>query len=153
MHIITWENVEEFNQAWRDVLMMFADIAEEGGRLSDANFWIRFDPLKFVDVIDDGQGTYGNLELVRTGAALSILCDFYDRFEEERPLLDDVTSPFVTAIHEGKLSSYADIGNIVIEALAREKANTLSPWFNKSVYPVYQKYVQSYFTRLSGARL
>ncbi|OHD02286.1 MAG: hypothetical protein A2885_10155 [Sphingopyxis sp. RIFCSPHIGHO2_01_FULL_65_24] len=150
MHVVTLENCEEFTQACRDVLLMFTDIAEEGGRLTDANMWIRFDPLKFVDAVDDGGMIYGNLDLVRSGAALAILCDFYDRWEEERPLVDPITAPFVAAIEEGKLSAFGDIADTVTQALDREKANTLSPWFNKAVQPIYRRYVQSYFASLAS---
>ncbi len=129
--------------------MMFADIAEEGGRLTDANIWIRFEPLKFIDVADDGKYNYGNLELVRAGSAISILCDFYDRWEEERPLLDHITTPFVAAIREGRLTPYMDIGDTIIEALEREEANTLWPWFNHAVCPIYQKYIKSFFAKLA----
>lgn len=150
MHIITLENCEEFNQACRDVLLMFAGIAEEGGRLTDANMWVRFDPLRFIDVVDDGDLIYGNLDLVRRGSALAILCDFYDRWEEDRPLADPITIPFIAAIQEGRLSAYRDIAEIVTEALEREKAGTLSPWLNQAVRPIYRRYVQSYFASLAS---
>lgn len=150
MHIVTWDTVEEFNQAGRDVLMMFVDIAEQGGRLTDANIWIRFDPLKFVDADQDGKGVYGDFGLVRTGSALAILCDFYDRWEEDQPLVDEATKPFVAAIHDGRLSRFADIADTVTDALKREATHTLSPWFNQAVRPIYQRYVQSYFAKLAA---
>jgi hypothetical protein len=150
MHIITSENSDEFYEASRDVLAMFVQIAEEGGRLTDANVWIRFDPLKFVDAMDDGKLNYGNIDLVRKGSAIAILCDFYDRWEEECPLVDPITAHFVLAIREGKLSAFADIADTVTEALNREKTNTLSPWLNQAVRPIYQKYVKSYFASLAS---
>lgn len=151
MHVITNENADELYDAARDVVMMFVDIAEEGGRPSDSTIWIRFDPLKFVDAREDGRFNYGDVELVRTGAALAMLCDFYDNWEEGLALLDERTKRFAAAVREGRLAKFPDIANVVTEALAREVSGTLGPWFNDAVRSIYHRYVKSYFARLASA--
>lgn len=151
MHIVTADNADELYDAYRDTAMMFADIAEQGGRLTDANVWVRFDPLKFVDARHDGKFNYGDLDLARTGAALAILCDFYDRWEEERPLEDEHTAPFIDAIRAGRLSSFDDIVSTILEASRRENAGTLNPWFNDAIRPIYRRYVQSWFAKRAAA--
>ena len=149
MHVITWDNADEFSEAMRDVLLMFADIAEEGGRLTDANVWVRFDPLRFVDAVGDGKGNYGDLSLVRTGSALAILCHFYDRWEEEQPMIDEFTQPYVEAIENGRLAEFSDVADIILEALQDEKGQNLGQWFNEAVRPIYRKYVRAYFETLA----
>lgn len=152
MHVVTWDNSEEVSQALRDILMMYADMAGCGGRLTDANMWIRFDPLKFVDAEPDGRYDYGDLDLLRTGSAIAILGSFYDNGEEDMPLIDDQTGGFVTAIEEGRLGRFPDIVSVVKEALRREQSETLFPWFDGAVDAVYRQYVNAYFSRLAAVR-
>ena len=50
MHVITKENYEEANQAIRDILFLFKELADGyHGFGHAADYGLRFHPLKFLD--------------------------------------------------------------------------------------------------------
>jgi len=80
MHIVGEGNYQEAVNAVRDILMTYVDLAEATEGFShNADVYVRFDPLKFVDAEVEDKGTYYvDLELLRAGSAVAILCAFYN---------------------------------------------------------------------------
>lgn len=154
MHIITQENYGDAADAVRDILMMYVDLADgyQGfGHASDVH--IRFDPLKFIDADVDGEPVYYvDLDLVRAGSAVAILCAFYDLWCEEQPLAEHHrTIRYQAAVNQGRLSAFPDIEAIVREAIVRNEMSLNDPWFEDAVVPIYRKYVLGLFRRLAAS--
>lgn len=152
MHIINRENYVEANDAVRDILMMYVDMASSYagfGHASDT--YIRFDPLRFVDAIvaDDGYH-YVDLDLLRSGSAIAVLCAFYDLWCEEQPVADHLrTSVYQAAIEAGRFARFPDVEAVIREAIARNVMALDDPWFDEAVTPIYRKYVIALFGELS----
>ena len=152
MHIITHENYADAVDAVRDILMMYVDLADdyEGfGHASDV--YVRFDPLKFVDAAVDGEPYhYVDMDLLRSGSAIAILCAFYDLWCEEQSLGGHpLTAKYQTALDAGRLSAFPDIEAVIREAVERSEMALDDPWFDDAVLPVYRKYVLGLFQRLA----
>lgn len=131
--------------------MMYVDMAGSYagfGHASDT--YVRFDPLRFIDaeVEDDGY-YYVDLELLRSGSAVAILCAFYDLWCEEQPLADHGRIlNYQSAVETGRLGRFPDIEAVVRQAIARNVMPLDDPWFEEAVVPIYRKYVLAYFREL-----
>ena len=152
MHIINGENYGEANDAVRDILMMYVDMAGSYSGFGHASdVYIRFDPLRFVDaeVAKDGYH-YVDLDLLRAGSAIAVLCAFYDLWCEEQPLADHMrTSEYQAAIAAGRFARFPDVEAVIREAIARNTMPLDDPWLEEAVAPIYRKYVTSLFAELS----
>lgn len=112
MHIIDASNYHDAEDALRDILMTYVDLADHtGGFGHNADVYVRFNPLKFVDAqLDDDSYYYVDLELLQAGSAIAILCAFYNLWNEEQELNGHpLTRHFQTAVDEGRLSRFPDI--------------------------------------------
>lgn len=153
MHIITADNYHEADDAVRDILMMYVDLADATagfGHNADAN--IRFDPFTFVDAEVEGGDRYHyvDIDLLRAGSAIAILCAFYDVWIEEQKLKQHpLTKRFQAAVDEKRLRRFSDIEGVITEAIARNHAPIEDQWIEKAVGPIYRKYVLSFFARLA----
>ena len=149
MHVITKDNYNEATDAVRDILMMYVDMANSYAGFGHASdVYIRFDRLKFVDARDDGNAAYVDLELLRAGSAIAILCFFYDLWCEEQRLSGPHTKQYEEAIKLGRLEAFNDIEKVLKEAVRREYVALEDGWFETAVAPIYRKYVQGYFKAL-----
>ncbi|BBI21625.1 hypothetical protein J7348_13635 [Qipengyuania flava] len=152
MHIIKSDNYEEAEDAVRDILMMYVDLAHStAGFGHNADVYIRFDPLKFVDAeVEDTGCYYVDLELLRAGSAIAILCAFYNVWVEEQEVDGHpMTNRFQVAVDEGRLSRFADIAGVIAEAIRRKGAPLEDQWIEEAVAPLYRKYVVGFFARLA----
>jgi hypothetical protein len=152
MHIIGDDNYQEALDAVRDILMMYVVLADAFlGFGHNADCHVRFDPFKFVDaqVQDTGQ-YYVDLELLRAGSAIAILCAFYNEWTEEKePAGQPLTKRFQAADEKGQLTRFPDIEKVITEAIRRNSAPLDDEWIELAVAPIYRKYVLGYFVRLS----
>lgn len=142
---------EEALQAIRDILLLYVDMAESYagfGHAVDCN--LRFDPLRFVDATLEtppGRAPVVDLDLLRAGSAVAVLCALYDEWCE----FETVTGGrYREAILAGRLSAAPDIEQVARTALDRGEIPLDDPWFDAAVEPIYRKYVVGYFTRLAG---
>ncbi len=152
MHIIHAENYDEAADAVRDVLMTYVDLVDAtNGFGHNADAYIRFDPFKFVDAeVENSSTHYADLELLRSGSAIAILCAFYNLWIEEQELGGHpFTKRFQVAVDEGRLSRFPDIEAVVAEAIGRNCAPIEDLWIEGAVAPIYQKYVLGFFVRLA----
>ncbi|MFP1133358.1 hypothetical protein [Asticcacaulis sp. W401b] len=149
-HVINTENYTDALDAIRDILLLYVDMAESYsgfGHASDVN--VTFDPLKYVDAELDTPSGYApliDLDFLRNGSAVLILCRLYDEWcehDEVRGLL------YKDAIEGGRLRFTPDVEAVTKEALRRGHIPLEDPWFDEAVEPIYQRYVVNYFERLS----
>jgi hypothetical protein len=154
MHEIGSENYLEAEDAIRDILMLYVDLAgNTSGFGHAADVYIRFDPLKFVDaeVKSDGYN-YVDLELLRAGSAIAIVCVFYDLWSEEQPLSGQSRSErYEVALSESRLARFPDIEGVLREAVNRNNMRLDDPWFEQALVPIYRKYVLGFFDRLAAS--
>jgi hypothetical protein len=152
MHVINRDNHEEAADAIRDILMLYVDMADGTAAFGHAaSVFIRFDPLKFVDaeVVDDGY-SYVDLDLLRAGSAVAILCNLYDLWCEEQSLSGNTYSKRIQlALAEGRLARMPDIEAVLREAILRDEMPVEDPWLEQAVVPIYRKYVLGFFSRLA----
>lgn len=151
MHTVTLENHEEAQEATRDILKMFVDMAESYsgfGHLVDIA--LRFDPLKFVDAEVAPEVAWVDIDLLRSGSAVAVLASLYDLWcEFEAVDVPHRGSRQKQAIEAGRLHHFPDIEAVAREALRRNRMPLEDPWFEEVVQPIYRKHVLGYFRRLS----
>ena len=152
MHIITADNYHEAQDAVRDILMMYVDLADAtSGFGHNADVYIRFDPIKFIDAEVNDAGThYVDLELLRAGSAVAVLCAIYNIWTEEQkldghPILERVQA----AVENGRMGQFPDIENVIVEAFRRNGAPFEDLWIDDALAPIYRKYVLGLFSRLA----
>lgn len=160
MHILTASNYEEAVGAIRHILYMYVDLAQSwqgfGHNSGSAHL---FDAIKFVDADTDGLADYVDLDLLRAGSAIAILCQYYDSWCEERDLTkNSFLAEYQAAVDAGRLAAFPDVEAVIRTALARDPMPFDDPWFDDAVVPIYRKYVLGFFARLaasdrSGARV
>lgn len=149
-HTITSENYSEALDAIRDILLLYVDMAESYSGFGHAtNINVRFDPLKYVDaelITPAGYAPLVDMNLLRTGSAVAILCSLYDEWCEFEAV---VGGGFKEAIQLGRLRFIPDIERAAKEALQRADMRLEDPWFDEAVEPIYQRHVVGYFEALS----
>jgi len=152
MHVVGSQNYPEALDAIRDILMLYVDLADSTqGFGHNADTYVRFDRLKFVDAQVESDGYhYVDLELLRAGSAIAIVCVFYDLWCEDQPLSGHPASErYEVAIAGGRLSHFPDIEAVLRDALNRKYLAIDDPWFEHALNPIYRKYVCGFFERLA----
>ena len=153
MHLITSGNYQEAQDAVRDILLMYADMASGYAGFGHASdVYVRFDPLKFIDAESDEKAYYVDVELLRSGSAVAILCAFYDLWCEEQPLAEHPrTKRYQDALEIGRLRQFPDIEAVIRAGIARNVMPLEDDWFDEAVRPIYRKHVLGQFGRLALA--
>lgn len=152
MHIIGRGNYAEANDAVRDILMLYFDLVENtNGFGHAANVHIRFDPLKFIDADVENDGYYyTDIDLLRAGSAIAILCTYYDLWCEEQSFPDHPrTRHYEAALAQGRLGNFPDIEAALRNIIQQGKIPLDDPRFDQALAPIYQKYVLGLFARLA----
>lgn len=149
-HQVTNENRGEALDALRDILLLYVEMAESYSGFGHAsNVYVQFDPLKFVDaelVTTPGYGPLLDLDFLRTGSAIAILCELYDEWCEHEVVRG---GRFQQAIEGGRLRSVPDVEQVAIEAIRRGAMRLEEPWFEGAVEEIYQRHVVGYFEKLA----
>ena len=150
-HVITQDNRTEAADAVRDILLMYADLALDGVLTHNAEWPIRFDPLKFVDAVQDCAGHYYvDIDLLRTGSAMAIAATFSTFWNEDQGASAGAnTEAYAAAIQEGRLRHIPDIEAVLIEFLIGEHSALQDPWFDQAGAKLCQVHVRNYFGRLA----
>lgn len=150
MHTITPENYEEAQEATRDILKMFVDMAESySGFGHGVDIALRFDPLKFVDADLSPEVVWVDIDLLRSGSAVAVLASLYNLWcEFEAVDVPHLGSHQKEAIEAGRLHHCPDIEDVAREAFRRDRMPLEDPWFDEVVQPIYRKHVLGYFRLL-----
>ena len=152
MHIITGDNYEAAIDAIRDILLMYETLTSDyGGFGHAADVYVRFDPLMFVDAETDETAFHVDMDLLRPGSAIAILCAFYDLWCEEQGLdAHPRTKRFQEALEAGRLRQFPDIETVLKAAIERDFMPLEDSWFDDEVAPIYRKYVLGHFAYLAS---
>lgn len=149
-HTITVENASEAMDAVKDILLLYAGMAESYSGFGHAsNVHLKFDPLKFVDaelLTPEGYAPLLDLDFLRTGSAMAVLCQLYQDWCEFETVDG---GRHRSAILEGRLRFAPDIEAVAKEALRRGAIPLDDLWFDNAVEPIYQRYVVGHFEALS----
>jgi len=150
-HVITRENSSEANDAVRDILLMYEGLAGDGLLTHNADWPIRFDPLKFVDAVQDSVGCYYlDMDLLRAGSAMAMAAAFSTFWNEEHGVSAGVhTERYAAAVREGRLRHLPDIEAVLVEFLRGEHAAVEDPWFDEVGARLCAVHVRGYFRRLA----
>jgi len=153
VHILNDSNYEEAVGAIRHILFMYVDLVQGWqGFGHNSGTADQFDATKFVDADTDGQAYYVDLDLLRSGSAIAILCQFYDSWCEERDLTGNIfLADYEAALDAGRLAAFPDIEAVIRTALTRDPMPFDDPWFDDAVVPIYRKYVLGFFARLAAS--
>ena len=85
MHVVNQENSRGAVDAVRDILVMYVNVAEDGRINHNADWPIRFDPLMYVDAVQDSERTYYvDMDLLRAGSALAMVARYFSAWSEEQ---------------------------------------------------------------------
>lgn len=150
MHVVSRETLGEANDAVRDILVMYVNVAEEGLILHNADWPIRFDPLMYVDAVQDSERSYYvDMDLLRTGAALAMVARYYSAWSEEQGVHAwKDTERYAAAVAAGRLAHLPAIEAVLVEHLSGRHAAPDDPWFDQVTPSLCETYVRSYFRRL-----
>jgi hypothetical protein len=151
MHMLNDSNYEEAVGAIRHILFMYVDLVQGWqGFGHNSGTADQFDAIKFVDADTDGLAYYVDLDLLRAGSAIAILCQFYDIWSEEGDLTGNIfLADYQAAVDAGRLAAFPDIEAVIRTALARDPMPLEDPWFEDAVIPIYRKYVLGFFACLA----
>ena len=150
-HVITGANYEEAQDAIRDILMMYVEVAADGLFTHNCDHVLRFDPLKFVDAIQDKPTyRYVDVDLLRTGSALAIVAAFFNGWSEYQKVWAwNDTDRFRAAIAQGRLRHLPDIEDVLTELFTGRHTDESDPWFDDATAQLCERHVRSYFRQLT----
>ncbi|WP_146202825.1 hypothetical protein [Deinococcus irradiatisoli] len=151
MHVITHDNAEEARQALRDILFLYVDLAESYKGFGHGIDTGTFDPFRFLDVeAEEPVNPPVDLNLLRQGSAIALLCGVYDLWNEAEDV--NIDAPWIerlrNALRQKRFASCPDIEQVMIETLEHHSRFD-DPWLGEQVQPLYEKYVAAYFARLA----
>ncbi|WP_166036603.1 hypothetical protein [Sphingosinicella sp. YJ22] len=121
-----------------------------GGFGHAVNMNVRFDPLKFIDAERDPKAYYIDIDLLRAGSAIAIVCEFYDVWCNEFYLPADSCTRYQDALEVGRLRFFPDIEEFLRAATARYVVPVEDGWFAEAVVPIYKRYVLGLFAQLAA---
>ena len=151
MHVVNQENSGAAVDAVRDILVMYVNVAEDGGIIHNADWAIRFDPLMYVDSVQDSDRTYYvDMDLLRAGSALAIVARYFSAWSEEQGVHAwKDTERYAQAVTAGRLAHLPDIEAVLVEHLSGGHAAPNDSWFDDVTPALCETYVRSYFRRLA----
>ncbi|WP_157138776.1 hypothetical protein [Asticcacaulis biprosthecium] len=128
--------------------MTYVELTNYSGFGHSADIHVRFDPLKFIDAeTDNDRVFYVDMDLLRTGSAIVVLCAVFDTWLEGEHAR--ATPAQKLALENGRFGRFPDIETTLKEALARGAMRWEDSWFDDAVQPIYRTYVLGYFRRLA----
>ncbi len=152
MHVVNQENSAAAVDAVRDILVMYAELAEDGRVIHNADWPIRFDPLMYVDAVQDSDRTYYvDMDLLRAGSALAMVVRYFSAWSEEQGVHAWTdTERYAEAVAAGRLAHLPDVEAVLVEHLSGRHAAADDPWFDAMTPALCETYVRTYFRRLAA---
>ena len=150
MQVVNQENSRGAVDAVRDILLMYVNMAEEGFIPHNADWPIRFDPLMYVDAVQDSERTfYVDMDLLHAGSALAMVARYFSAWSEEQGVHAwKDTERYAEAVSAGRLAHLPEIEAVLVEHLSGRHAAPDDPWFDEVTPALCETYVRSYFRRL-----
>jgi len=150
MHVVTQENSRGAVDAVRDILLMYVNVAEDGFIAHNADWPIRFDPLMYVDAVQDhAQTFYVDMDLLRAGSALAMVARYFSAWSEALGVHAwKDTERYAAAVAAGRLAHLPGIEAVLVEHLSGRHAAPDDPWFDQVTPALCETCVRRYFRRL-----
>jgi len=150
MHVVNQENFLEAVDAVRDILLMYVNLAGDGRIIHNADWPIRFDPLVYVDAVQDNARTcYVDMDLLRAGSALAMVARYFSAWSEEQGVHAWTdTERYAAAVAGGRLAHLPEIEGVLVEHLSGRHAAPEDPWFDQVTTALCETFVRGYFRRL-----
>ena len=144
----------EAQQAMRDILFMYFDLAESYRGFGHGIDTGTFDAFKYLEVeAEPLRGFTVDIDLLWQGSAIALLCGLYDHWVEH----EDVShaSPWLNRLRrfvsDGRFLHCEDVGTLIAEAFERNPG-LHDPFLDQRSQLIYQKYVAGSFARLGTLR-
>lgn len=147
---ISSENYQIANDAVRDILFMYRDLIESYAGFGHGIDTGTFDAVEFlkIDVREQpGSNLDLDIELIRTGAAISILCGLLDSWDEGVAPSDWMGTTGLIGRSYIELSNGRFAFDDLIENAVRSAFDD-EQRFLATLRPVYEKHVIGYFKEL-----
>lgn len=155
MHVVNQENYWTAVDAVRDILVMYVNVAEDGRIIHNADWAIRFDPLMYIDAVQDTERTYYlDMDLLRAGSALAMVVRYFSAWsEEQRVHAWSDTERYAEAVAARRLAHLPDVEAVLVEHLSGRHAAADDPWFDDVTPALCETHVRRYFRRLAEGEL
>lgn len=152
MRTLTYRDHQEVSQAMRDILFLYVEMAESYAGLGHAVDTGTFDPYQYLDAEVDPSFESSfpvDIDVLRQGAVIAILCRLYDIWCEVEDLNDASTSALRVALAQGRFWRFPEVNQLLTEAFKRNPPFE-DPWLHEVLKPIYRTYVANYFTTLGS---
>ena len=148
--IINNDNLYEANDAIREIVMLYVMLAEEGRFTHNLDAEGRLDCLRFVDAEADPRAYWCDMELLRTGSAIALLCILVTRWEEmDEPGELYLQPEYREAVAQGRLHHTPDVEALIRSVLERDEVDLDEPWLREGLDSVLRTHVRGFFRRLA----
>ena len=142
----------DVEESIRHILFMYRDLIESyGGFGHDIDTGLgRFDAPAVIHLVSGDDIQPRDLELLRIGAAVALLCDLSDAWDEAGdpadggPRLDAARD----ALNHGKFQPFPEIAKAFELGFGRDETA-----FREQLAVVYERYVRGYFAQLASVSL
>ena len=140
------------DDAIRHILYMYRDMAESYGGFGhniDTSLG-RFDAAAIVNLPDDALARHvvpRDVELLRTGAAIALLCDVSDAWDEAGSAAGNGLRLIAArlALQRGRFDAFPDIAKAFALGFGDDESA-----FRRQLAAVYERHVRGYFARLAS---
>ncbi len=148
--IINKDNYEEAKNAIREILMLYVRLADEGRFMHNLSAERRLDCLRFVDAEADPKSYWCDMELLRTGSAIALLCILVTNWEEmDEPGKLYLQPQYRQAVEQGRLHHTPDVEALIRAAIERDEVDLDEPWLREGLASVLHTHVRGFFRPLA----
>lgn len=154
MRTLTLHDYREASQALRDILFLYVEMAESYAGFGHAVDRGTFDPYQYLDAEADPsfKSSFSvDIDVLRQGAVIAILCRLYDIWCDVEDLNDASTSAIRVALAHGRFWRFPEVDQLLTEAFERNPPFE-DPWLDETLKPIYRTYVAEYFSTLGSRR-
>lgn len=154
MRTLTCHDHQEASQALRDILFLYVEMAESYAGFGHAVDTGTFDPYQYLDAETEPSFESSfpvDIDVLRQGAVMAILCRLYDIWCDVEDLNDASTSAIRAALVHGRFWRFPEVDQLLTAAFERNPSFD-DPWLYEALQPIYRTYVADYFTTLGGKR-
>ena len=147
--IIDNDTYNEATDAIRDILLLYIELANEGRFMHNLDWSIRFDCLRFVDAEATPGSCWCDMELLRTGSSIALLCILVNCWEEmDEPGLLHLQPRHREAVEQGRLRHVPAVEAVVQTVLERGTIDLDKQWLRDDLEAIRPTHVIGFFRPL-----
>ncbi len=148
--IINNDTVDEARNAISEIVMLYVELADEGRFMHNIDAEGRLDCLRFVDAEADPKSYWCDMELLRTGSAIALLCILVTNWEEmDKPGPLYLQPEYRAAVEQGRLRHTPDVEVLIRSVLDRDEIDVNEPWLREGLASILRTHVRGFFRRLA----